>query len=508
MKLHRVFLMAGSLFVLGACQDMTAPAPRSVAPRKPSLSIHPSGTVLVTPSNMHGWTLWNDQSDTVCTDATVCRFVTGPGTPPVGNGSAELATPLSTDGKALLLADYAGTRLDAFTALSYSTYRQTADAGNNLAIALQFTVDYDLTDGATGFMGRIIFEPYQTNGGSVVQNTWQTWDAKAGKWWGSRTTVTKADVSVANQCVQATPCTLAQLLLAFPNIGVHATLGSVVLKAGSGWTNFRGNVDNLTIGVSGINTTYNFDQGCTYIPDYSGKTLVLTTNCTTDVSILVSDAWTLNLAGNAITAVDPAGGHFLGAVVTNVPGATYITVTNGTITASGLANVCDAGDDRLRGVLLNESGGTVSNLTVTGVRQGHSGCQEGNAIEARRSPFSNTAPKLNVTISNNTVTDYQKNAITCNGSLACTITGNTTVGDGPITYTAQNGIQVAFGAAGIAVQNNKVSGNYYSPADTEACGILLFQAAGVSASKNTLSANEKDQCNEGKGGGKFKPVLQ
>jgi hypothetical protein len=64
-----------------------------------------------------------------------------------------------------LLADYAGTRLADFTTLSYSTYRQSLDGGNNLAIALQFNVDYDLNDARRGYMGGSSFEPYQTYGG-------------------------------------------------------------------------------------------------------------------------------------------------------------------------------------------------------------------------------------------------------------------------------------------------------------------------------------------------------
>jgi hypothetical protein len=69
-----------------------------------------------------------------------------------------LATPLAGDGNALLLADYAGTRFDQITDLHYSTYRQSADAGNNLAVALQFNVDYDLTDASAGYQGRVVFE--------------------------------------------------------------------------------------------------------------------------------------------------------------------------------------------------------------------------------------------------------------------------------------------------------------------------------------------------------------
>jgi hypothetical protein len=482
--------------------DATAPA-AAVAPRKASFLINPAGTVVVSPFNMHGWTFYDDQNDVACTDATVCRLVAGPGTPPAGVGSAELATPLSTDGKALVLVDYAGTRLDAFTTLSYSTYRQTVDAGNNLAIALQFNVDYDLNDAATGYMGRIVFEPYQGIGGNVSQNTWQTWNALSGKWWGSRTTVTSGDASVTNPCVQATPCTLGQLIAVFPNIGVHATLGAVVLKAGSNWAGFRGNVDKLTIGVSSVNTTFDFEATpapCAFIS--GANSMTLSADCQTDHTILVPNGFTLYGGGHTITAVDPAGGHFVGAVVKNAGAAA--TVTNVRVTASGLADVCDAGTDRLRGILFEGAAGSITNNTVSGVRQGLSGCQEGNAIEVRNAPFDNTGSDLNVTISGNTVSNYQKNGITANGSVAATISGNVVTGDGPIIYIAQNGIQIGFGATA-TVKNNTVSGNNYTPVSDVACGILLYQADGVKSSGNSLFANERDNCNFGKGGGTFNP---
>jgi hypothetical protein len=164
----------GALLV-GCGRDSTSPT-AGLAPRHAAFLINPSGTVVVTPFNMRGWVLVDDQHDSACTDATVCRFVSGPGAAPDGTGSAELATPSAGDGYALILPDYAGTRLDAITTLNYWTYRQSADAGNNLAIALQFNVDYDLADEATGFVGRLVFEPYQGNSGTVVQNQWQSWN--------------------------------------------------------------------------------------------------------------------------------------------------------------------------------------------------------------------------------------------------------------------------------------------------------------------------------------------
>jgi nitrous oxidase accessory protein NosD len=109
-----------------------------------------------------------------------------------------------------------------------------------------------------------------------------------------------------------------------------------------------------------------------------------------------------------------------------------------------------------------------------------------------------------VSIMNNVVSNYQKTGIVTNGLVSATITGNTITGDGPITYTAQNGIQIGFGATAI-VKNNSVSGNNYTPASYVACGVLLYQADGVKASANTLFNNEKDMCNYGKGGGNVKP---
>lgn len=252
-----VLLTLGTAVTVFACRDITAPTDgRTLSHRR---LINGTGSVVVSPGDMHGWSFYDDQPDSVCTDGAVCRFVQGPGTPPAGGGSAELVTPLTANGKALLLADYKGTRFDSITDLRYATYRQSVDSGNNMAVALQLNVDYDLTDQSTGYQGRMVFEPYQGIGGNVPQSTWQSWDAKAGKWWGTKSSVPVNGAGTANLCVHATPCTWTQLLATFPNIGVHSTYGAVVLKAGSSWPGFRGNVDNLTIGVSGVSTTFDFE---------------------------------------------------------------------------------------------------------------------------------------------------------------------------------------------------------------------------------------------------------
>ena len=237
----------------------------------------------------------------------------------------------------------------------------------------------------------------------------------------------------------------------------------------------------------------------------SGTTLTLLSNCTTSETLLIPDGWTLDGNDFSITAMDPSGGHFLGAVVRN--GGASANVTKLTVTASGLANVCDDGDDRLRGILFDGASGSITNNTVTNVNQGPSGCQEGNAIEVRNAPFDNAGSDLAVTIDGNTVNGYIKNGITANGSVAATITNNGVTGSGPldVPLAAQNGIQIGFGATAI-VQGNTISGNNYTPPSFVACGLLLFEADGVKASSNPWFDNEKNLCNFGRGGGKFNPA--
>jgi hypothetical protein len=113
------------------------------------------------------------------------------------------------------------------------------------------------------------------------------------------------------------------------------------------------------------------------------------------------------------------------------------------------------------------------------------------------------------TISGNSVSKYQKNGITVTNGASAVLQGNTVTGEGGISYIAQNGIQISLGATA-KLTGNTVSLNNYTPAKITACGLLIYKADGVSASKNGISYlknennfhdNETDICNFGKGGG-------
>jgi predicted extracellular nuclease len=232
---------------------------------------------------------------------------------------------------------------------------------------------------------------------------------------------------------------------------------------------------------------------CQYSVDSATKTRTLLGDCTTSETVLVPNGWTLDGAGHSITAYDPAGGAFSGAVVAN--GGATADVRNLTVTSYRLTDHCDGGTAALRGILLDGASGAVRNSRVVDLRQNGSGCQEGNAIEARNGGSTATT----VTLDANTVTRYQKTGILVNGLVQATVTRNSVQGLGPVSYIAQNGVQVSRGATAL-VDDNGIADNFYTGPDS-ACGLLVFEASGVKQKRNTFSGNEQDFCNIGRGGG-------
>jgi hypothetical protein len=199
-----------------------------------------SSAATVTPSNPNGWSCIDDSTDL----PEPCNFVTGPATPPLGVGSVQLSTPTAADRHIVATSAYAGTALSNVSALDYWTYQP----GPTLAISLQFDIRYH--PGDTVYGGRLVFEPYQGSG--TVGSGWQHWNAQDGLWWASKTTAAGSD----GLCPQAAPCTWNQVLANWPGSQFSEKL---LLKAGGNWPGFTGNADALTVGVSGANTTYDFE---------------------------------------------------------------------------------------------------------------------------------------------------------------------------------------------------------------------------------------------------------
>ena len=224
-------------------------------------------TVTVAPVDMKGWVFFDDFAGPLCLPGNLCEMVSGPATPPAGSGSAHLKLTGTGDRPSLgaLLSQLAGKKFADITTLIYSTYKTApTTAGDVLAIALQFAVDNDVTDVDFGFKGRLVFEPYhEPSLGPVMAGVWQTWNTLAGKWWLSSAGNPARFPSAV--CSQGTPCTVAQLVGHYPNIGIRDVPGqpNTILKAGGGWASFDGNTDALMIGIGGTTTTYDFERGPT-----------------------------------------------------------------------------------------------------------------------------------------------------------------------------------------------------------------------------------------------------
>jgi len=491
-------ILALGLGALAACSDATSPV-NTATPNLKTRATLATGDNVATVKEAD---VTRQVEDTPPTDSWVlytrasttgsASFVVGPAaTPPSGHGSLQLSTPDGSAKVFLFNYDESGTKLADIDSIAYDTYRSAGSAQQVTSLNIQ--VDPNGPDVAGGFT-TLVFEPvYNTIQGAVVNDAWQHWNAFNGGdaiWWSSR--------AIPGVC--ATECYVSWNTIVANN--PDATILAFGINQGSGNGGLTTSVDALVLGVSGNSITYDFeDSACHFTTN--GSNYNLDGDCVTTSTIIIPPGLTLNGNGHTITANDPAGDHFRGAVVTN--GGTTNSVTNVTITAAGLSNVCDGGTDRLRGILFDGANGSITNSTVAGVRQGLSGCQEGNAIEVRNQPFSESGPisvgpDVNVTISGNTVSNYQKNGITVNGAVVANVFGNTVTGDGPADYIAQNGIQIGYGATA-TVKSNTASGNFYTSPATEACGLLLYRADGVKSSANKFFGNQVNQCNYGKGGG-------
>ncbi|HEX7708862.1 MAG TPA: right-handed parallel beta-helix repeat-containing protein [Thermoanaerobaculia bacterium] len=223
---------------------------------------------------------------------------------------------------------------------------------------------------------------------------------------------------------------------------------------------------------------------------FSGDKMFLDEDCTTETSIVVPHGMTLDCAYNTITAVDPPGGSFLGAVVRN--GGAEAHVTQCIVTTFNLKNGCKAGDDRLRGIMLEGASGSVTDNFVQNINKGASGCQEGNAIEIRNAPFDGTHPATkNVSVLSNQVSAWQKTGILANGDLKVTIRGNTVTPSATQANLAANGIQMAYGAAG-TIENNNVGGNSWCCTDYVATAVLLIDTAPSIVRNNIMNAGNAD----------------
>lgn len=219
---------------------------------------------LVNPTTPNGWSLFATLpgSNTPGGNGTA-DYVVGPAVPPLGSGSAHFNTGTNGSQSAQLRnASWAGTRIDALTSLSYSTYITSWNGQQ----APYLTIFLD-TNGDNVRDDRLWFEPdYSSAGagnpnpfpfqGPPALNVWQTWDCLQGMWYSDSGVGTPGSGAV----------TLATYLLAKPNATI-INEGPGGIRIASGFASpgdvFDANVDAFAIGTAAGGVTYNFEPaGC------------------------------------------------------------------------------------------------------------------------------------------------------------------------------------------------------------------------------------------------------
>lgn len=225
---------------------------------------------------------------------------------------------------------------------------------------------------------------------------------------------------------------------------------------------------------------------CTFTT--SGTTMSLDADCTTDATILVTDGFTLDGQGNLITAMDPGGGHFLGAVVKNSGSVAHVIRL--VINTDNLVNVCDGGADRLRGIMFDGASGSITHSTIQGINQGASGCQEGNAIEVRHAPFNGAHPDTKtVEIAHNLLEDWQKTGIVCNGDVDCWVHHNMIGESATQVNLAANSFQAGFGAIALLEYNHIAGNQWLGASNFAATAVLHFEPSETTLRRNNIGGN-------------------
>lgn len=267
----------------------------------------------------------------------------------------------------------------------------------------------------------------------------------------------------------------------------------------------------LTISSSGV---YCFTAGQTFntqiVVTASSVTLESTSSrgtATISPASVIADACRHGgtPAGPADSSCSGSGGYTEAAIIL-VSGATMVAIDNLVVdgasaaTGSGLfTSSCAA--PTFVGILFSGASGSITGGQATNLYQADSnyyGCQSdaGLGIYVQSPP----ATTSTVTIQHETVTNYQKNGITCNDSgTSCIIDSNTV---SPLAaaqpHTASNGIQIGDAAVG-TVTHNTISGN---ECGTPNCGsdyVTLYQSTGIltygsgpgtSVQYNTVTGND------------------
>ena len=169
--------------------------------------------------------------------------------------------------------------------------------------------------------------------------------------------------------------------------------------------------------------------------------------------------------------------------------AAGVIIKDVTIDGAGKGNA----NNRFQGIGYRNAGGTVRDCEIKAIRNTPiDGAQAGVGIFA----LADDGNARTLDIISNNIFDFQKNATSLSGiDLTANVDSNTITGAGPVSFIAQNGVQIGFDAAG-SVTNNIISNISYVPSTTVSCGVLLYYLTNPTGTVTTAN-NDLTGCQVG-----------
>ncbi len=257
----RIAFLVFALFASASIAPLSALA--TAGPMTSTVVVHPFdmatgfGDVISNPTK---WFFYNDVTDAI--DNTLGSFVTGPSTPALGTGSAQISV-TGSERRNLATYQFSGTPLNTITTLAFSTYNPSAGNGGstNRSAYLNFNVDFN---GSDTWQKRLVFVP--SANGTVTQDSWKQWDAinggnalwsYSGATWPDTLTGPDAGLTGISGTVART---WSAILADYPLIRVRVTDSWLGLRVGEPYTDgYTENIDSFVFGTSTQVTTFDFD---------------------------------------------------------------------------------------------------------------------------------------------------------------------------------------------------------------------------------------------------------
>lgn len=207
-------------------------------------------TVYVRPGAMNGWVFYNDTTDTV--NNALGTFVSGPGTPITGKGSAQITIGPNNPPQRTNLATYqfAGTKLSDITEMKFEVYNPS---GKDVTTGfLNFNVDFEGTD---AWQHRLVFSSFP-----VAQNTWRNVNALGSSLWHlSQPQNWPAGLGGGDGSIDKTWDTIVAYNPGVARIRLND--GHLGLRVGSGQItdNYTENFSSFTFGTAASTTIFDFE---------------------------------------------------------------------------------------------------------------------------------------------------------------------------------------------------------------------------------------------------------